>query len=76
MPKQAACETNGAIATPQDSARLPPLTESSAESRRENLREQLMLLLLRMLCSLPFVPLAASILTSSLGLPSPRGPGL
>ena len=76
MPWHAVGETNGATAPTQNSSRLTPLAEPSSEPRRK-LRQLLLLLLLLvllllLLLSLPFL-LAATILVSSLVLPSTRG---
>ena len=74
MPWQAAGEAYGATAPTQNSSRLPPLAEPSSESRGK-LRQLLLLVLLLLLLlflSLPLL-LAATLLASSLVLPSPRG---
>jgi len=71
---QATSETNGAGAARQDSARLSPLTEAAAESRRKKPWEQLLLLMrMWLMITLSFRPLTASSCTSSLVLPSSRG---
>ena len=65
----------GPPSPPRTPPGFPQLIEPSSESRRK-LRQRLMLvmvlLMLMQMLSLPFI-LAASILASSLVLPSPRG---
>ena len=71
MPWQAASETCRATAPTQNSSRLPSLAEPSSESRRKLRQLLLLMLLLLLLLSLQLL-LAATLMASSLVLPSTR----